>query len=680
MTHFFRYILLGWLLTLCIACRQQDSEPRATAISSQSLVFNVAQPEELRASLAPIAGGLDMRVLWKEQDKGKCIAIQDGKHHQLEDFAIFDVDKQGSSARIRIDLSTSVDTSKPFTICGTLGDIDYSAAKQAFILDGKGKLGIPLKDFKVPLYFQVEVTDPKSLPDVAFKHIGAYELTHITNKSEATFNIKSVYWYSEGQQPNTLSARPWESKEDKTLLGFNIGTLKPQEQTTEDVISILPEASTTFVSWLRPSDQPISAKLSIYAEQENKGIAPSTVYQVAQPTPLGVGRSYHLYATWDGKKLQLGKAPLEAMALPYDQLELSLGQEQSVQLTSGTVTELELNTSGIVSAQLSEGGRSFSLRALKAGTATLVLRNRKTSEALRLSITVKAEEPAGPLPAGVVIENGVLVKWPCEAIPENGKVVIPSSVTSIGNYAFIRCTSLKSITIPNSVTSIGVSTFLGCNNLTNITIPNSVTNIGLQAFYNCTSLKSIAIPNSVTEIGNWAFYNCTSLTSIIIPNSVTNIGVSVFSGCDNLSSAVIPNSVTNIESNAFTNCSKLTNITIPNSVTNIGESAFAGCGNLTSLIIPNSVTNIGESAFASCGNLRSITIPSYVTRIGANVFSYCSSLTLVTEAKTPPIIIPELFGSFSLGYTGKLIVPKGSKALYEQANGWKDCSPIVEEE
>lgn len=657
MTHFFRYILLGWLLTLCIACRQQDSEPRATAISSRSLVFNVAQPEELRASLAPIAGGLDMRVLWKEQDKGKCIAIQDGKHHQLEDFAIFDVDKQGSSARIRIDLSTSVDTSKPFTICGTLGDIDYSAAKQAFILDGKGKLGIPLKDFKVPLYFQVEVTDPKSLPDVAFKHIGAYELTHITNKSEATFNIKSVYWYKEGQQPNTLSARPWESKEDKTLLGFNIGTLKPQERTTEDVISILPEASTIFVSWLRPSDQPISAKLSIYAEQENKGIAPSTAYQVAQPTPLGVGRSYHLYATWDGKKLQLGKAPLEAMALPYDQLELSLGQEQSVQLTSGTATELELNTSGIVSAQLSADGKSFSLRALKAGTATLVLRNRKTSEALRLSITVKAEEPAGPLPAGVVIRNGVLEKWPCEAIPENGKVVIPNSVTEIGSDAFRGCSSLRSITIPNSVTSMGNNAFDGCSNLTSIRIPSSVTTIGREVFRGCSSLTSITIPNSVTLIEDHALEGCSNLANVIIPNSVTRIGNGV-----------------------FYRCSSLVSIVIPNSVTQIGLGVFDSCTSLVNATISNLVTSIGSSTFENCSSLKSFTVPSSVNMIGDKAFKDCTSLTnLIVKAQTPPKIVIR-YGRHALGYTGKLIVPKGSKALYEQATYWKDCSPIVEEQ
>ncbi|MCQ2254846.1 MAG: leucine-rich repeat protein [Bacteroidaceae bacterium] len=140
------------------------------------------------------------------------------------------------------------------------------------------------------------------------------------------------------------------------------------------------------------------------------------------------------------------------------------------------------------------------------------------------------------------------------------KVQIKDGVTSIGNYAFYKCTGLTSIEIPNSVTSIGSSAFSLCSSLTSIAIPNSVASIGWDAFYNCTSLNSVNIPNSVLSISPEAFYHCAALTSITIPNSVTSIGQYAFRYCYNLASVSIPNSVTSIGEAAFGNCEKLTSV------------------------------------------------------------------------------------------------------------------------
>ena len=223
------------------------------------------------------------------------------------------------------------------------------------------------------------------------------------------------------------------------------------------------------------------------------------------------------------------------------------------------------------------------------------------------------------------------------------RITIPNSVTNIGAYVFGYCSSLESVTIPDSVTSIGNYAFANCNSLVSVTIPNSVTSIGDNTFSYCSSLASITIPNSVTTIGDSAFRDCSNLTSVTIPNSVTSIGVYAFYYCSGLESVTIPNSVTSIGIWAFNRCSSLTSVTIPDSVTSIGDYTFTRCSSLESVTIPDSVTSIGECAFYYCSSLESVTIPDSVTSIGSQAFAYCSSLTSVMI----PDSVTSISGTFS---------------------------------
>ena len=97
-------------------------------------------------------------------------------------------------------------------------------------------------------------------------------------------------------------------------------------------------------------------------------------------------------------------------------------------------------------------------------------------------------------------------------------LVIGTSCTSIGNYAFYNCQGLTgSLTIPDSVTSIGDNAFNACIDLTgSLTIGNSVTSIGAYAFADTTFGGAIVIPDSVTSIGSYAFYYCNSFSSLYV--------------------------------------------------------------------------------------------------------------------------------------------------------------------
>ena len=209
-------------------------------------------------------------------------------------------------------------------------------------------------------------------------------------------------------------------------------------------------------------------------------------------------------------------------------------------------------------------------------------------------------------------------------------VSIQDGVTSIGSWAFLRCTDMTSVMIPDSVTSIGNSAFSSCAGLTSVTVPNNVTSIGTAAFDKCTGLKTVTIPDSVTIIKNGTFAHCTGLTSVTIGSNVTSIGQSAFSDCTGLASVTIGSNVTSIGDYAFSYCTGLTSVTVPDSVTSIGGSAFSGCTGLTSVEIPNSVTSIGDEAFSGCTGLTSVTIGNSVTSIGGSAFYNCTGLTSVT--------------------------------------------------
>ena len=95
-----------------------------------------------------------------------------------------------------------------------------------------------------------------------------------------------------------------------------------------------------------------------------------------------------------------------------------------------------------------------------------------------------------------------------EGIKPPFAVKISRRTKIIKKDAFSSCTDIAAILIPDSVTNIGDHAFDGCTGLTSINIPDSVTKIGENAFYGCTGLTSVNIGNSFTEIGDGAFDGC----------------------------------------------------------------------------------------------------------------------------------------------------------------------------
>lgn len=253
--------------------------------------------------------------------------------------------------------------------------------------------------------------------------------------------------------------------------------------------------------------------------------------------------------------------------------------------------------------------------------------------------------------------------------------MIPSDITSISYCAFSGCRGLTSVDIPKGVTTIKQQAFAHCDGLTSVTIPGGVKSIEDYAFQGCSGLTSVNIENGVKSVGTAVFKDCISLTSVTIPSSLTCLGDNMFENCISLTSMSIPNTVTDVGWSTFSGCSGLTSVTLPNSITYL-YGTFHGCSSLTSVSIPHSVTDIGTGAFYDCSALTSITIPGSVIHILHHAFGGSTELKTIVSEIEEPFEVENVFSPNT--YSNELIVPKGTKAKYQNTAGWNRFVRITE--
>ena len=192
-------------------------------------------------------------------------------------------------------------------------------------------------------------------------------------------------------------------------------------------------------------------------------------------------------------------------------------------------------------------------------------------------------------------------------VPEtlSGSYSVKEGTRIICNHAFWHCNSLSDIVIPSSVTSIGDRAFHWCLSLSDFAIPASVTSIGDRAFEDCSSLKYISIPKSVIGLNGNPFAEWNGKLECLSPNFVYEDDI-LF---NKDKSRIISFRNQNIRS-----------YVIPSSVTSIGKYAFYGCDSLSEIVIPSSVISIGDSAFYKCKFPDNLEL-ELISRFGYKIFS-----------------------------------------------------------
>ncbi|MBC8006124.1 MAG: leucine-rich repeat protein, partial [Verrucomicrobia bacterium] len=256
------------------------------------------------------------------------------------------------------------------------------------------------------------------------------------------------------------------------------------------------------------------------------------------------------------------------------------------------------------------------------------------------------------------------------------KFTIPASVTFIAEWAFNRFngplhvdqnnqkySSLEGILFDKSQSEL-----IQCpvSKKGSYTIPSTVTSIGLYAFDHCTELTSIQIPSSVTSIKEGAFRNCTALTSLNIPSTVTSIGLRPFSNCSGLLSIDDKNP----------NYSALDGVFFNKTQTKLISCPVWKAGTYT---IPSTVTTVSDEAFYHCDNISTIIVPSGVKSIGNFSFN-CTGLSSLYVHSVSPVDLSSALYTFNdfTTSTCKLYIPHATTSLYAASTQWNNFRNIVE--
>ena len=294
---------------------------------------------------------------------------------------------------------------------------------------------------------------------------------------------------------------------------------------------------------------------------------------------------------------------------------------------------------------------------------------------------------AGTSIKSIVVPEGVTVipAYTFSGSDSLESVVLPGTLTGIGDNAFMSCTGLGSIDLSGTaLAAIGASAFNGCTGLASVNLPSgTLATIGNSAFYGCTSLTSLALPDSLTGIGNEAFRNCTKLSSINYPVGLATSGTNVYAGCSALEAITVPEGITIIPANTYYGAAGIVSVTLPGTLTEIGDYAFRDCTGLSSINLEDTaLTTIRSYAFYGCTAIGALVLPDSVATLGSNVFRNCANLAAINYPRSLSTVSATVWSDLrSYLFAGtsikSIVVPEGVTVIPAYTFGGSDSLESV---
>ena len=177
----------------------------------------------------------------------------------------------------------------------------------------------------------------------------------------------------------------------------------------------------------------------------------------------------------------------------------------------------------------------------------------------------------------------------------DSKLAIPATynglpVTAIAPYAFASTYRLRELEVPSSVTTVGEFAFKGCTTIEKIIFYGEVS-VGTYAFGVTDNLRTVNT-NMIISMEEHAFQS-SGITIVETSPKLKVIPKYCFNNCEYLTSVYLTEGLTVIENNAFAECTALENVYLPDGLERISYGVFARCHSLSTIYIPASVSIMG---------------------------------------------------------------------------------------
>lgn len=227
-------------------------------------------------------------------------------------------------------------------------------------------------------------------------------------------------------------------------------------------------------------------------------------------------------------------------------------------------------------------------------------------------------------------------------------------VTALADKAFYE-KHVTTVVVPDSVTEIGDLCFSGDNYLVSLTLPDELAELPYAALESCFRLMDFDLPKELKKISGSALQYNYYLTHLTLPSSLTEIEQLNFIGLYGLQSLTLAedNAAFKLDEtngllmtadgtrllHCFSDIVPAEEIILPEGVKIVDPFAFHYDYDVKRIVLPEGVETIGAMAFAMCPNLTEIVIPASVTNIG--VMDELDRRTGIISYKRNVIVTPE---------------------------------------